>query len=524
MIELKLTHIGFCLPKTQTNLCQIWFDSQFIIILLEYSQTSSIREIMSNLDQQLQELISQAFDKDEFIDLCKTLSVNYENLSGDILRTKISKLIGFMVRRGRLAELIETCSRERPHLSWPIPSRPKTSDVRACPTDLEDFINKEEQCARIVQRETLIQSLAAWIEKEKMIVLSGHPMVGKSRLMRHLSSKLNDDFVPLMIDAKTLVFNDIDDFAYSFVHEITRAYHEWAEPRKLSYPPLSDFRGGQGESSFWQHWQKIMSLELSRKLVLIIDEIDVFLDIKDDEVSKKISDIFRKLLQNPQDLSAILVGSENIHGSQNDPFKALIQDAFMHQIGHYTEGELSEIFKAMQKYFDIEPSTLKYLSAICNGHLGSISILCEAMFSYVRQNNKSKLGRDDIGYIVELILELAEERLPDIGQRLSTNELLVAYLISLTMTGKLKQGNHVYSTQELAVLPEHDEYVKGFVDQYFANMKLNLTNIRIGIEGLAEREWILRKHKVDSTFHLKFGLFPLWLGQKAIDPTRFMVK
>jgi len=66
----------------------------------------------------LRDQMAQYFDMGEIDDLCFDLNVDCENLPGAGKIAKIRELIEFMERNNRLRELIETCKRKRPFLSW----------------------------------------------------------------------------------------------------------------------------------------------------------------------------------------------------------------------------------------------------------------------------------------------------------------------------------------------------------------------------------------------------------------------
>ena len=58
------------------------------------------------------------FDISELQTLCFELKVDYENLSGFNKLDKCREIINFFHRRGRLEELIEYCSTQRPNVAW----------------------------------------------------------------------------------------------------------------------------------------------------------------------------------------------------------------------------------------------------------------------------------------------------------------------------------------------------------------------------------------------------------------------
>ncbi len=67
----------------------------------------------------LARLISQTYSTEERILLSVDLSLDDENLAGDTHIGKSLSLVQYMRRRGRLSELIDICSRQRPQADWP---------------------------------------------------------------------------------------------------------------------------------------------------------------------------------------------------------------------------------------------------------------------------------------------------------------------------------------------------------------------------------------------------------------------
>jgi hypothetical protein len=63
-------------------------------------------------------LIGRGFSPDELRRLCFDLRLEYENIPGQTLDEKVRELLAYFDRRGQLAQLIEKCRQERPHLPW----------------------------------------------------------------------------------------------------------------------------------------------------------------------------------------------------------------------------------------------------------------------------------------------------------------------------------------------------------------------------------------------------------------------
>lgn len=68
--------------------------------------------------QQLRIALNDYFNTDELVELCFTLGIDYENLSGEAKAEKVIELILYSERHGRTDDLITTIQRARPNIDW----------------------------------------------------------------------------------------------------------------------------------------------------------------------------------------------------------------------------------------------------------------------------------------------------------------------------------------------------------------------------------------------------------------------
>jgi formylglycine-generating enzyme required for sulfatase activity len=66
----------------------------------------------------LRELISTYFDEEELRTLCFDLRVNYDDLRGEGRASKARELVAYLLRRGRILELVAYCRQKRPKICW----------------------------------------------------------------------------------------------------------------------------------------------------------------------------------------------------------------------------------------------------------------------------------------------------------------------------------------------------------------------------------------------------------------------
>ncbi|MCB9444898.1 MAG: SUMF1/EgtB/PvdO family nonheme iron enzyme, partial [Ardenticatenaceae bacterium] len=82
---------------------------------------------------QIRDLITDTFDKEEIRSLCFELGIEYDDLRGETLSTRIESLIARMNREGRLDDLLNFCAYKRPKIEWPDLSESVSLDVAPVP-------------------------------------------------------------------------------------------------------------------------------------------------------------------------------------------------------------------------------------------------------------------------------------------------------------------------------------------------------------------------------------------------------
>jgi hypothetical protein len=72
----------------------------------------------SNWHVRLREILENYFDENDIETLCFDLRFDYDRLAGEGKTRKIVELIKEFARLGRIGELIDYCSRQRPNVAW----------------------------------------------------------------------------------------------------------------------------------------------------------------------------------------------------------------------------------------------------------------------------------------------------------------------------------------------------------------------------------------------------------------------
>lgn len=66
----------------------------------------------------LGDLVAEYFNKNELVDLCRRLRIEYENLVGETRNLKAHELTFYCHRHGMVPVLLQKCRELRPHVEW----------------------------------------------------------------------------------------------------------------------------------------------------------------------------------------------------------------------------------------------------------------------------------------------------------------------------------------------------------------------------------------------------------------------
>lgn len=152
--------------------------------------------------------IIQAFNLDEIRQLCLHMQVNFDELSGDTLSSKVQSLLQYLARRERINSLITQLEIERPHIDW-FAYQPAEPDTTPPFKGLKHFT--EEDSHIFFGRERLIEDLVTHLCRNHFLAVVGASGCGKSSIVRAglipivrqggvtLNGKLSDSWLTYVI-------------------------------------------------------------------------------------------------------------------------------------------------------------------------------------------------------------------------------------------------------------------------------------------------------------------------------------
>jgi AAA+ ATPase superfamily predicted ATPase len=377
--------------------------------------------------------------------------------------------------------------------------------LESCPANLEELATRDQDYARLVRREELLSKIKEYFTSKgrHFIVLYGQPMVGKTKILAHLSETLGNQYIPLMVTGQGLnTVDNLDAFAFDLADQLTNKFRRWARrygvSRSLNAPDWDNFVGGKATRAFYAHWNCLQQIADKRQPVVMFDEIEHLLD-RHEELNPGIIPFLDDFVRNPENGYFIVAGSERIQFSSDKQFSMLIAKGQPIRVGHYDEATVLSFFSALQEYFGFEDDALQYCIALCDGHPRLLQFVFETIVRQVKSSGRRTLETDDIDQILAKVIEETHYFLWALWQRLSARERYLVWLIGQEVSGLT--GESVHYLHELLDLAH----------QHCTDSTVDYSNLEEGVDHLKVREWTEWRDKDEGLFCLKLGIFPLWV-------------
>lgn len=388
-----------------------------------------------------------------------------------------------------------------------------------CPPTFEKLLQQKPDYKPIVYRHKMINDIINYISrtpfsKAKPVVLHGQPRVGKTQMLHSLSNMLPSQYVPFVITLQGNKLDNLGGFVYDLAIQLNyglKSYHQFNHDNNEHIQELQlgnyQFINGNSINGFHQFWNDLRQTIKQHHLVIMFDEIEHLLGMPQD-IDKLIFSFLQEFIRAPdRNGYFILVGSSQIHESNNPFLDGLIKNARFFRIRYFPENEASEILSiAAETCCTCEENTLQYFKALSDGHPPILaSIYEEIAFRINNSSGKQKLDKDDIEPLVSNIMRQSNETLNQLWRYLTKDEQYVVKLLGQMVP-------HAVKLSDCYLLELFNQAEKDFSTKPDIFIRL-----RRGADALAKRGWISWKDRRAGRFHFKFGIIPLWVERHNIE-------
>jgi peptide/nickel transport system substrate-binding protein len=252
-----------------------------------------------------------------------------------------------------------------------------------------------------------------WIERsltgryaDHILVIHGQRRVGKTSVLKQLSRRLPDHYVPVFFDLQGRTHTSLDRFLWWLAREITRVLKQ-DRGLSLSAPEKEAF--AQDAEYFENHFLPSLRPSLGDKVLLLtFDEFD---NLEDPEIreslAKPLVDNLRRL-QGREGINFIFsIGSsgrklENMQASYTEFFKTALYKKISF-LGRQEAHNL--ITRPVAGSLEFEPQAVDRIFEMTSGHPYFTQLMCHELFSTCQTTGDRLVSEQDVAAIVDDVVE-----------------------------------------------------------------------------------------------------------------------
>ncbi len=370
-------------------------------------------------------------------------------------------------------------------------------------------------------------------QNAKVILLHGQHRIGKSSVLYQVHNFVKLEqffFVVLSLEGKntTSLSNVIHEIAVEIKEYLE--YELELEVQHILPPSPQDL--DRDIKLFYDNFlNQIFKVVGGKNLVVLLDEFDVLGDNSQDTASNHLFTHLKYLIDRRKKFFLIPVIGQRLDDMPN--LLGLFHQAPNQRIGLLEEGSAKRlIIEPAKGILEYQPDAIKAILELSAGHPYFTQVICFAVFSKARDEEKPLVTREDVESIVDKAIEIGEAGLAWFYDGLAAPERIVFSAVAEAQQiasgrGELVEGESLKLLQEHGVvltesLKQAGERLveSGFLDDLGKQPELFRTRkptYTIKIELV--RRWLIKRHPLHREIWKleKLDLRPHSLDEQALE-------
>lgn len=257
------------------------------------------------------------------------------------------------------------------------------------------------------------KDIFTWIERslsgryvDHILVIHGQRRVGKTSVLKHLSNRLPERYIPVFLDLQGRVNTTLDRFLWWLAREITRALKQ-ERNIEIERPAREAFQhdGEYFETHFLANIEKQLG---DHRLLLTFDEFDT---LESPGVSQELAlpfmEILKRLMEHEKMNFIFSIGSsgrklENMRAAYTGFFK----QALYKKVSFLSEADSHNlIVKPVEGVIKYSPSAVQRIHAITSGHPYFVQLVCHELFSVCQKHDHWQVSLSDVDDVLKAVVE-----------------------------------------------------------------------------------------------------------------------
>lgn len=328
-------------------------------------------------------------------------------------------------------------------------------------------------------------------DRNHILILHGQRRTGKTSLLYQLKIRLEDDFLPIILDFQGIPDSGTDIFFYWITREI------WKELSKrnieIAMPDESKF--AQKPAFFFRDifLQEALEKLGACKMIFLIDEFEAIDDkICEKKLDKDILTFLRNLMQHSDKINFIFSGTHQLEEMSSDYWSILFNIGLYYRISFLERNEAIQLIcDPLKEYIEYDPLAVEKILEMTAGHPYFVQLICYHLVEYQMTKRRSYVTIEDVNEVLDKVAITGTPHLEYIWEGMDRLERIV--LLTL--------ANVLFSQSVSAV----SDIVK-YLQQYF--FEIGEQKVREILDKLLKDDII--EQKMADHYCFKVELIKYW--------------
>ena len=242
------------------------------------------------------------------------------------------------------------------------------------------------------------------------LVLIGQRRTGKTSLLKQLSSRLGDRYVPVYLDGQSLGLDPgLPNFFLALATEIAFALDD--RGFSVTPPELSDLADSPAATFERAFLPQVREAIGARHLLLLLDEFEELeAAVRRGSLEPSIFGFLRHLIQHTGNMSVIFCGTHRLEELAADYWSVLFNISLYRHVGFLERGEAERLIQEPvapygMRYDDL---ALEKIWRVTAGHPYFLQLLCHSLVNRHNRSGSGYITVADVNAALEEILAAGE--------------------------------------------------------------------------------------------------------------------
>jgi HAMP domain-containing protein len=340
---------------------------------------------------------------------------------------------------------------------------------------------------------TIQENLAA--AQQHNLVLIGQRRMGKTSLLKQLSLRLSDSYVPVYLDGQIMGFDPgMANFFLTFATEISFALED--EGMLIDPPDLEALTQSPANTFEHDFLTRVFKLIGDRKLLILFDEFEELESaVTRGHLDRSIFGYLRHLMQHTEKLSFIFCGTHRLEELAADYWSVLFNISLYQHVGNLTQEEGIHLIQDPVRPFGMiyDDLALDKMWRLTSGHPYFLQLLCHSLVNLHNKSNRNYTTIADVNSALEDILTSGEAHFIYLWNESTAAEKLALFALS-------------------RIMPLTSQMTPIQVVDYLTERGVTIakTDIREALHRLALRDILKTDTAAGSGYRWQVGLLGFW--------------